>query len=91
MCIFIDHILAGRQFEQPLTIEERQFFSLLRDEVSSMCQLCEVPYKAAVVLSLKFTYLYELLLKNKIYDDLNEEKERGFLGQKYRAKVRGVL
>ena len=74
MLIFTDHILEGKQFSQSLTGEEHAVFSMLRSEISRMYQLSEVPYKAAVVLSLKFTLYYELLLSHKFYDGLAEKK-----------------
>ena len=74
MLVFTDHILEGKQFPQSLTEEEHAVFSMLRSEISSMYQLSEVPYKAAVVLSLKFTLIYELLLSHKFYDGLAGKK-----------------
>ena len=60
------HILEDRQFDTPLTTAEKTVFQQIQDNIGNLMQMPKPPYKRTVVLTLKFTVLYDYLVTHKV-------------------------
>ncbi len=76
MKLLTEHILKGKQFALPLSEEARPILSHLLDEINSLLSISPPPYKRTVMLSLKLTLIYDLLVR----EHLLSTPERGYFG-----------
>ena len=61
------HILKDKQFWSPLSKEETAVFNLLKDEIEALLGKPEILYKKTLVLTCKFTFLYDWMVLHKVY------------------------
>jgi len=69
MRIFIAHLRAGRQFDEPLTDAERRALDRVDEQAQRLLDL-DLPYQRTLGLTLLFGTLYDLLAQKRILQPL---------------------
>ena len=92
MSRLVDHILAGNQFWTPLSEEEVAVFTRLKENITDLLGEPAPPYKRTVLLTYKFTVLYDYTVLRKVYSYLlaiDDDRYDGILKQFNRFFTRG--